>query len=126
MYVRWGHIRESPEAYARKALVRRSIDYWRWRRHRKEVPLHDAHDPPGADATSDLVGRRAVLDALARLTRRQRAIVVLRYVDELPVAEVAALLGCSEGTVQSHAARGLAQLRSALPDLTYTLNGEFT
>jgi RNA polymerase sigma factor (sigma-70 family) len=64
-----------------------------------------------------------VFDALSGLTERQRAIVVLRYLDELPVAEVAALLGCSEGAVQSQTARGLAKLRQSLSNVTYALNG---
>jgi len=123
VYMRWDQIRDSPESYARKVLVNRSIDYWRWRRRRPEVPLA-RETGVVADRTADVLGRRAVLDALSGLTERQRAIVVLRYLDELPVAEVAALLGCSEGAVQSQTARGLAKLRQSLPNVTYALNGE--
>jgi RNA polymerase sigma factor (sigma-70 family) len=56
--------------------------------------------------------RQALLGAMARLPQRQRACVVLRYFEDLPVGEVAALLGCSEGTVKSQTSRALTSLRS--------------
>jgi RNA polymerase sigma factor (sigma-70 family) len=58
--------------------------------------------------------RSAVLGALRELPAKQRAAVVLRYLDDLPVHEVAAALGCSEGTVKSNASRGLDRLRQVL------------
>ncbi|MGI5246684.1 sigma-70 family RNA polymerase sigma factor [Dactylosporangium sp. CA-139066] len=77
-----------------------------------------------ADDTTAMIGRRTVLDALSVLTARQRAVIVLRYLEDLPVAEVAAMLRCSEGAVQSHAGRGLAKLRELLPSLSAALNGD--
>ena len=66
--------------------------------------------PDHAARSSD---RMALLEALATLPRRQRACVVLRYYEDLPVVEVARMLGVAEGTVKSQTARGLAALQSA-------------
>lgn len=120
----WRHWRRiadgSPEAYVRQAMVNTYITWWR-RRWRAEVP---ASAPPDRGVDADLAGesadRDAVRRALARLTRQQRAIVVLRYVEDLSVAETAAVLGCSPGTVKTLASRALAVLRTdphlRLPD----------
>jgi RNA polymerase sigma factor (sigma-70 family) len=62
----------------------------------------------------DLVERLDLASALRRLSRRQREVVVLRFVADLPEAEVALLLGCSTGSVKTHASRGLASLRKHL------------
>ena len=58
--------------------------------------------------------RAELLDALARLTPRQRAVLVLRYFNDLTEAQTAEVLGCSPGTVKSNASRGLARLREVL------------
>ena len=113
MYVRWRRVQASPEAYARRALINRSINRWRRRRRRPEQTLDD-HDVVTRDHADDVALRRAVVEALHDLPARQRAAVVLRYLEDLPTADVAAALGCSEGTVKSHASRGLARLRTAL------------
>jgi RNA polymerase sigma-70 factor (sigma-E family) len=113
LYVRWRTIRASPEAYARRALVNRAINRWRRRGRRPESALGDI-DPAGPDHAEDLLVRTAVVGALRELPIRQRAAVVLRFLEDLPVAEVARILDCSEGTVKSHTARGLARLREAL------------
>jgi RNA polymerase sigma-70 factor (sigma-E family) len=120
MYARWPRI-EGPEAYARRALVHASVNRWRARRRRPEVPFAapDAGASPGdAAATVDL--RDALGRELLRLPPRQRAVLVLRYFDGLPDPEIADALGCAVGSVRSHASRGLARLRErvALPDLT--------
>ncbi|MCY1139584.1 SigE family RNA polymerase sigma factor [Actinoplanes sp. Pm04-4] len=114
MYVRWRRIDGAPEAYARKALVNRATNRWRARARRPETPLGDQHEQPEPDHGEDVAIRSAVLAALRDLPARQRAAVVLRYLDDLPVHEVAAALGCSEGTVKSNAARGLDRLRREL------------
>ncbi len=113
LYVRWRRVQSSPEAYARRALVNRSINRWRRRARRPEQALGD-HDGVARDHADDVALRRAVVSALRDLPVRQRAAVVLRYLEDLPTAEVAAALGCSEGTVKSHTSRGLARLRVAL------------
>jgi RNA polymerase sigma-70 factor (sigma-E family) len=113
MYVRWRRIRGAPEAYARRALVNRATNRWRARGRRPETGLGD-HDMSAPDHSDGVTEREAVLAALRELPPKQRAAVVLRYLDDLPVGEVAAALDCSEGTVKSNAARGLDRLRAVL------------
>jgi len=96
----------------RRSLVHAVIDDRRlvWRRHERstgEIP-DELHPLAAAPADRDLVGAVRTLRALPA---RQRAVVVLRYVEGMEVSEVAGLLGISEGTVKSQAARGLARLR---------------
>ena len=114
MYVRWRRIEGAPEAYARRALVNRATNRWRSRARRPETPFEARHEQPRPDHGEDVALRSAVLAALRDLPARQRAAVVLRYLDDLPVHEVAEALGCSEGTVKSNAARGLDRLRRVL------------
>ena len=113
MCVRWSRINGTPEAYARKALVNRATNRWRRRGRRPEAPLGDL-DVGRPDHSDGVVTRDAVVLALRDLPARQRATVVLRYLDDLSISEVAAALGCSEGTVKSNAARGLERLRAVL------------
>lgn len=113
VYVRWRRVRTSPEAYARRALVNRAANRWRRRARRPESALGDL-DPATPDATDDVGLREAVVAALRTVPPRQRAAVVLRYLEDLSVAETAAALDCSEGAVKSHTSRGLAKLRDAL------------
>src|SRR5215472_11835956 len=95
---------DNPEAYVRRALVNASIDRWRWRRRHDERSLDAACPGPAGGDPASLVARR---DALLRV----RAVLVLRYWEDMPEAEVARVLGCSVGTVKSQASRGLARLR---------------
>ena len=113
MYVRWPRIHGAPEAYARRALVNRSTNRWRWRARRPEATLAH-HDVAVADRSDDIAVRDTVLAALRELPGQQRAAVVLRFLEDLPVAEVAQALRCSEGAVKSSTSRGLEKLRSAL------------
>ena len=107
----------NPEAYIRQALYTTYLS-WRRRRWRFEVPTAELPEPgrPAEDQTGDhareLAGRDALRRALASLSPQQRAIVVLRYVEDLSVAETADVLGCSEGTVKVQAGRALTRLRS--------------
>jgi RNA polymerase sigma-70 factor (sigma-E family) len=111
-------IREgSPDAYARRVMHNLAVDAWRRRRSRPPELL--AATPPElvgrGDATD--VERRVVLrDALARLTPRQRAVLSLRFYEDLTEVEVAAVLGCSVSTVKSTARDALARLRAVAPD----------
>lgn len=118
MYVRWRRIHSSPEAYARRALVHAAVNRGRTRRRRPaELPLfdEDGPGPPVADATAAVDERDLVVRALLTLPARQRAVLVLRYYDDLAEAEIAAALDCAPGTVKSQAARALARLRQQLP-----------
>ena len=123
MYVRWRRIEGYPEAYARRALVNRSTNRWRSRGRRPEAPLahHDVNEPDHSDGVAV---REAVVAALRGLPPQQRATVVLRYLDDLPVHEVAAALGCSDGTVKSNSARGLDRLRAVLGPVLTIQRGE--
>ncbi len=102
------------EGYLRRIVYNLAADGWRRRgRWRSRLPLlraqHDAEDAPDPLAAVDL--RDALVQALAGLPPRQRAVLVLRYWEELTEAETAEVLGCSEGTVKSAASRGLRRLR---------------
>jgi RNA polymerase sigma-70 factor (sigma-E family) len=118
-YLAWSRIRdrEAVDAYTRRVLVTTYATWWR-RKWRGEVPAGRLPDRPGPDPYGQVDAGVALRAALARLPRRMRAAVVLRYWDDLPVAEVAALLGCSAGTVASQASRGLARLRADVDVLT--------
>ncbi|MEU4738954.1 SigE family RNA polymerase sigma factor [Actinosynnema sp. NPDC023658] len=112
LYVAWPRVRRdiSPDAYARKVLVRAAIDDSRRAFRRRETVVDEVPDTRVPDATSDFDVRRA----LASLPAGQRATVVLRYWEDLSVKETARLLGRTEGTVKSQSAKGLAALRDLL------------
>jgi RNA polymerase sigma-70 factor (sigma-E family) len=110
---RWGAIGSNPLGYAYRCLVRSNIDRWRVLNRRPEVLLAPrdlaATGPPVSDTHDD----GTVLAALSALPPRQRAIVVLRYLQDLSEADTADLLGISTGAVKSGASRALARLRQA-------------
>jgi RNA polymerase sigma-70 factor (sigma-E family) len=124
MYVRWDRIDGPPEAYARRALTHAAVNRWRTRRRRPELPLL-AEDAAGRDRAADVDLRDALVRALHTLPPRQRAVLVLRYFDDLAETDVAATLGCSVGTVKSQTSRALARLRerSGHLDLSNTTGG---
>jgi RNA polymerase sigma-70 factor (sigma-E family) len=115
-YRHWPRIcgAEGPERYVRRILASASADRWRRLGRRPEQALPAAGPGPVvADRTGEIADRDYLLRALAGLPPRQRAVLVLRYFDDLSEAETAQMLGCSVGTVKSQAARGLARLRVA-------------
>jgi RNA polymerase sigma-70 factor (sigma-E family) len=114
---RWSRIEDDPEPYVRKVLVHESVSRWRRRRWR-EVHTDRLPDTPIKDPGADRV---ALQQALARLAPRQRAVVVLRYYEDLTEAETARVLGVSVGTVKSQARDALARLRELVPDLAHEL-----
>lgn len=119
---RWSTIGD-PEAYVRRTML---TTYLSWRRRRAwgEVPVAEFHDGAGGGVDGPPPELRLeVLRALAGLSHQQRAVVVLRYFDDLTESQTAELLGCSLGTVKSHASRALAHLRSA-PSLAGILHEE--
>jgi RNA polymerase sigma-70 factor (sigma-E family) len=119
----WGRVNEDRERYLRRTMYHLAVDQWRRRGRRPEVFI--SHEPPSAaDATDALDLRDALSGALAELPPRQRAVLVLRYWEQLSEAEAADVLGCSVGTVKSTASRGLSRLRelTATWDIT-TTNG---
>lgn len=114
---RWPRVRamDQPGAYTRRILVNLAID-GAGRRARRRIELTPPASPPEApgDPLDPLADRADLLDALAELPRQQRAVLVLRYFNDLTEAQAAAVLGCAQGTVKSSASRGLARLREAL------------
>lgn len=108
---KWARIKDRPEAYVRQVLARESVNRWRTRRWR-EVTTDAVPDAMQHDSTE----RIALLDDLRRLPPRQRAVLVLRYFDDLTEADTAAALGISVGTVKSHTRDALATLRNQTSD----------
>ncbi|MFI7124693.1 SigE family RNA polymerase sigma factor [Nonomuraea sp. NPDC050153] len=110
-------LKENPESYARTTMARLHIASWRLRRRELlawDLPEGEHHDllPSGDE--------RRMWQALAGLPRKQRAVLVLRYYEQLDDAEIATVLGISRGTVRSQAARALDKLRVALPSESMT------
>ncbi len=115
IYVAWPRIRRdgSVDAYSRKVMVRTAIDESRKAYRRRESVVDELPEP----LTTPPVGVEDAVDvrrALAQLPAGQRAVVVLRYWEDLSVTETAQTLGKSEGTIKSQAAKGLATLRRLL------------
>ena len=119
-YASWSKVRavEAAPAYARTVLVNTASSWFRkksWRNERPTETLPDHHHE------SDLTNRPALIDALAQLPPRQRAVIVLRYYEDLSVAQAASALGCSEGTVKSQTSDALGRLRGLLGDAVIPL-----
>jgi RNA polymerase sigma-70 factor (sigma-E family) len=102
-----------PDAYLRRIMVNTHRSWWR-ARWRREAPVAVLPESIGEDPAERQALGALVRQALARLPRQQRAVLVLRYCEDLPEAEVAELLGCSPGTVKTHAHRGMRALRELL------------
>lgn len=114
-YGAWPRAQRDPLAYTRRVLVNLRTDTWR--RRRREVLMAPERLPDRGRADHGEVEARDQLSrALGVLTARQRRVMVLRYLLDLPEAEVAADLGISVGTVKSTASRAVARLRAELPD----------
>lgn len=119
------------DAYVRRVMYTRWIDRWRWRR-RQPDPV-DTTGATGAsssrggvthDAADEVATRLTLLEALARLTPRQRAVLVARFYEDRSEADTARLLGCSVNTVKSQTRHALARLRTLAPELASTFGRE--
>jgi RNA polymerase sigma-70 factor (sigma-E family) len=115
--VRWSQVTsDDPEGYVRRTMVNRSISVWRKlgrERLTDEVPQQRYDDPERDDA---------LMAALRQLPPRQRAVIALRYYDDLTEAQTAAVMGCSVGTVKSQASSAMARLRTLLDDAKEALS----
>lgn len=109
---KWTRIGDDPEPYVRQVLSRESINRWRRRRWR-ELTTDALPEPPVVEA--DGSDREVLRTALLTLSPRQRAVVVLRYYEDLTERETAHRLGLSVGTVKSYAREGLERLRIIVP-----------
>ncbi len=110
----WRRI-EDPDAYLRRALVNAANSRWRRRRPREE-PWEETSDRGMAGEAERIPVRDGLLTALRALSPRQRAVLILRYFADLSEGQTAAILGCSPGSVKTHAARGLHRMRAVLAD----------
>lgn len=112
----WSRVRDAAalDGYVRTILLRATIDDSRrpWHREKTVEAVPDITAP--SDIASMVADRELVRSALAAVPPRQRAALILRYFDGLDIAATAEALGCSEGTVKSQTARGLAALRAVL------------
>jgi RNA polymerase sigma-70 factor (sigma-E family) len=116
-YQHWHRVRQadSPDAYVRRILLNEVRG--RWRRRERAVPVSrfpEEREPIAPDATDEVARRAGLMQALLALPLRQRATIILRYLEGMSERETAAALGCSEGTVKSQSARALGALRSFL------------
>ena len=112
--VNWKKLEKFDDAAPWVARVAGNLVIGAWRHQRLQV----SHDAATGGAVEDAGLRIDLSRALLRLPRRQRQVVVMRYLADLSERSVAEALGCSTGTVKQHASRGLAALRSAIPDLS--------
>ena len=107
----WGRIDGAPDAYVRRIIVNTYSSWWR-RKWNGEVATDELPEPARGDGRTAQVDERTDLwGALGRLPKRQRAVVVLRFFEDLSEADTADLLQCSVGTVKSQASKALAKLR---------------
>ncbi|SCG55806.1 SigE family RNA polymerase sigma factor [Micromonospora humi] len=121
--LRWPTVRDGdPAAYVRAILYRDAVSWWR-RRRRERL---SAHPPERAGADADDALRLTVRAALDRLPPRQRAVLVLRYFEDLTEVATAEALGVTVGTVKSQCHAALRRLREVAPDLDDTDGGLVT
>ncbi|MCT2585060.1 SigE family RNA polymerase sigma factor [Actinophytocola gossypii] len=120
VYPRWRRIRDRAEPYVRAALVNAATNRWRRRSRRvAETPLvWDGPHPAVAGPEQHVLDRDRVVRALATLPPRMRAVLVLRFFDDLSESDTAAALRCGVGTVKSQTSRGLARLRELMAEPT--------
>jgi RNA polymerase sigma-70 factor (sigma-E family) len=117
LYLAWRRVekRDGLDAYARQIVVRCALDERR-RGWRRESPVDVLPELPVREGGSE--DRETLLAALAAVPQQQRAVLVLRYWEDVSIAETARILGISEGAVKSASSRGLDNLRRALPELS--------
>jgi RNA polymerase sigma-70 factor (sigma-E family) len=110
-YLAWDRIRDHQaiDGYVRRTMVNTQTSFWR--RKKPESLYDEPPERPGRDAHADSDLHDALWTALGQLGRKQRAILVLRYYEDLSEADTAAVLGVSVGTVKSTTSRALAALR---------------
>lgn len=117
VYPRWSRIEaDDPTGYIRRVMVNHQNDWWRRKRPREVLTDRLPEAAGRGDFAGDHAQRAAILNALSRLTRRERQVVVLRYFCDLTEAAVAAEAGIALGTVKSTLSRAMARMRS-MPEL---------
>ena len=115
-YVAWPRIATmaAPDGYVRRIMVNSLASSRRRAWHRHEVPVNDPPDRYGTDAEHVVLDRALLWPMVCALPRRQRAVIVLRYYEDLSEREIADVLGCAVGTVKSTASDAMAALRRGI------------
>ncbi len=117
--LRWNRVRDHAEAWVVRVAGNLAYGWWR-----KNGRLTSLVEQPSLSTTGPSAERIDLIRALRDLSKRQREVVLLRYVADLSEADVAAALGCSAGTVKQHASRGLASLRARMRSLAGSEAGD--
>lgn len=117
--VRWRRVAryDNPGAYVRQVMVNETYSRWRRKRLLRMVSVAQVPDRQSPDGVDASVDRVVIWRALDRLTPRQRAVLILRFHEDMSVEDTAALLQCSTGTVKSQTHAALARLRALAPEL---------
>ncbi|MCL2541933.1 MAG: SigE family RNA polymerase sigma factor [Nocardioidaceae bacterium] len=121
LYVAWPRLDRGPglPTYVRRTIMSSVIDLKRKQKRRREDVIAEPETLPIGDGSDGRADRDALMRALTEVPPRQRACVVLRYFEELSIAETAEILKCSEGNVKSQTARALDALRRLLDDAAW-------
>ena len=125
-FIAWPRLRDPAkvDAYARRTIVTTAIS-WRRRRSFHERPVEFLPDASGADEVEIVATHRDLIAHLRGLPPRQRAAIVLRYYEDLSLAQTAEVMGCSVGAVKSHVSIGLGKLRERMgPAFDLVTTGE--
>ncbi|ADD40828.1 SigE family RNA polymerase sigma factor [Stackebrandtia nassauensis] len=123
LYAVWFRVEpDSLDAYVRRIVINTVKTQYSRLWTKREHCTSATPERAAGDSNARTADRVAILEALARLPRRQRAVVVLRFWEDRSVAETAEIMRCSQGAVKSHTSRGLGKLRDLLSD-TYSLEG---
>lgn len=115
------------DTYVRRVMYTRWIDAWRWRRHQPDpvdTSEHDGIRPAQTDGVDELTTRLTLIEALSRLTPKQRAVLVARFYEDRTEVDAARVLGCSVSTVKSQTRHALERLRVLAPELAHTFGRE--
>lgn len=120
-YARWPRVHTDADAYVRRIIYNDRVSGWRRATRRPEVPYAEPPDRQYRD--QDVAERLTLRAALLELPARQRAVLVLRYLEDCTVEETALALGCRPGTVASQASRALAKLRAAIGEPSWSMEG---
>ncbi|GAA3585225.1 SigE family RNA polymerase sigma factor [Nonomuraea rosea] len=107
----WRRIRDSPEAYVRRVMYHEQVGRWRSPRWGRERVVPALPDRATGDRTAEVETRLTLAAALMALPARKRAVLVLRYYEDLSESEVAKIMGCSVGTVRSQTHQAVSRLR---------------
>ncbi|GAA2317346.1 SigE family RNA polymerase sigma factor [Nonomuraea roseoviolacea subsp. roseoviolacea] len=110
----WRRIRDNPEAYARQVMYHEQVGRWRSPRWSRERLVLTPPDRATDDRTHEVETRITLAQALRVLPPRKRAVLVLRYYEDLSESEAAKIMGCSVGTVRSQTHQAIARLRELL------------